>query len=69
LWNKLINKIPTSSPDVEYGTPEMAFEIHRLFKETDLSAKQILVMGGHEEGIISFGENLDEAGDIIIGYI
>ena len=68
LWDKLKNAIPTSSPDVEYGTPQMAFEIQRLFKETDLMTKQILVMAGHEEGIISFGKNLEEAGNVIINY-
>ncbi len=61
LWEKLLNQAPTTSPTVAYGTPEMAREIFRLFKETDVSKKKILVMGGHEEGIITFGANLDEA--------
>jgi L-ribulose-5-phosphate 4-epimerase len=69
LWNKLINKIPTTSEQVEYGTPEMAREIFRLFRETDVKEKKILVMGGHKEGIISFGENLDEAGKNLLNYI
>lgn len=68
MWERLINKIPTSSIDVEYGTPEMAYEIHRLFRDTDLETKRILVMGGHEEGIISFGKDLDEAGKVILEH-
>ena len=69
LWERLINKIPTTSPEAEYGTPEIAREIIRLFKETDVKEKNILVMGGHREGIISFGKNLDEAGNILLSYL
>jgi L-ribulose-5-phosphate 4-epimerase len=66
MWNVLMNKIPTTSPKVEYGTPQMAMEILRLFQETDLMTKKILVMGGHEEGILSFGKTLDEAGGLLM---
>jgi L-ribulose-5-phosphate 4-epimerase len=69
LWNREIHKIPTTSGSVEYGTPEMAREIFRLFKETDVNEKKILVMGGHKEGIITFGKNLDEAGRILLEYM
>ncbi|NWJ53026.1 MAG: class II aldolase/adducin family protein [Bacteroidetes bacterium] len=69
MWDKLLNQIPTTSSNVEYGTPQMALEIKRLFNTTDLLEKKVLVMGGHEEGIISFGENLKEAGDLILRYL
>lgn len=69
LWDKLLRVIPTTSPSVEYGTPQMAFEIGRLFQETDLNTKRILVMAGHEEGIIAFGENLDDAGELILSVL
>jgi ribulose-5-phosphate 4-epimerase/fuculose-1-phosphate aldolase len=69
LWLQLLNKIPTTSPTVEYGTPQMALEIHRLFKETELHERKILVMAGHEEGIIAFGKNLNEAGEIIMNQL
>jgi L-ribulose-5-phosphate 4-epimerase len=66
LWESLKNVEPTTAPEVEYGTPEMAREIVRLFKETDLANKKVLVMGGHEDGIISFGHDLDEAGERLL---
>ncbi|MBL8025126.1 MAG: class II aldolase/adducin family protein [Fibrobacteres bacterium] len=66
LWQQLMNKVPTTDPSIEYGTPEMAFEIARLFRETDVSGQRILVMAGHEEGIISFGKDLDEAGETLL---
>jgi len=68
-WKKLKNTIPTTSEKVEYGTPEMAREILRLFSKTDVKEKKILIMGGHKEGIISFGNNLDEAGNILLRYL
>ena len=68
LWDKLINKVPTTSEKAEYGTIEIADEIKRLFKETDVRDKKIIAMAGHEEGIISFGKDLEEAGKVILEY-
>lgn len=69
LWHRLIHHAPTSSENISYGTPEMASEIKRLFDETALSKEKIVVMGGHREGIISFGKDLDEAGSILINKL
>jgi len=68
LWKKLLNVLPATSPEIEYGTPAMAEEVKRLFKETDLIEKKMFVMAGHEEGIISFGNNLEEAFKTILFY-
>ena len=68
-WEKLIHQVPTTHEDIPYGTPEMAKEIIRLFRETDVSEKRILIMGGHQEGIITFGKDLDEAGGYLLAYI
>jgi len=67
LWNRLIHHVPTSSETISYGTPEMANEIKRLFDETSLNEEKIIVMGGHREGIISFGKDFEEAGNILLG--
>jgi L-ribulose-5-phosphate 4-epimerase len=61
LWAALLNQAPTSSKAVEYGIPEMAYEVTRLFKVTDLQSRKILVMAGHEGGIVAFGKDLEEA--------
>jgi len=66
LWKRLLNRIPTTAADVEYGTPGMAREILRLYRETDLPCGKLAVMAGHEEGIISFGRDLDEAGKVLL---
>ena len=66
LWNSFLHHAPTSSDNISYGTPGMANEIRRLFEETALSKEKIMVMGGHREGIISFGKDLEEAGSILL---
>jgi L-ribulose-5-phosphate 4-epimerase len=61
LWRTLLDRAPTTSKRVTYGTPEMAYEIMRLFKVTDVPSRKILIMGGHEGGIVTFGKDLEEA--------
>ena len=38
-------------------------------KYTDVKTSKILVMAGHEEGIITFGKTLEEAMNVILKYI
>jgi len=61
LWKRLLDRAPTTRRDVEYGTPEMAAEMGRLFRESDVRERRILAMAGHEEGIFAFGPTLEEA--------
>ncbi len=68
MWKTFSDKIPTTSPDAAYGTPEMAKEIRRLFEETDFRAKRIMVMGGHEDGILAFGESAQYAAKLMIDF-
>ena len=68
FWKRSMHHIPTSKADVPYGTPEMAKEIFRLFKETDLAKEKIINMAGHEDGIISFGNDLNEAGNVLFEH-
>lgn len=61
LWEKYMDVFPTTDKTIEYGTPEMAYEIERIMTSPLALYKNILVMGGHEEGIISFGKTVEEA--------
>ncbi len=58
--------IPTTREDVPYGTPEMAAEVARLFAETDVATRRIFCMGGHEDGVITFGATAEEAGSVML---
>ncbi|PSF39328.1 rRNA adenine methyltransferase [Aphanothece hegewaldii CCALA 016] len=68
LWRNLMDEVPTTSAEIEYGTPQMAKEIIRLCREANLLKAQILVMKGHLEGIIAFGKSLDEAANLLLKY-
>ena len=61
LWHRFIDRAPTTDRNVEYGTPAMAGEVARLFRETNVSRQKLFVMGGHEEGFVVFGAELDDA--------
>lgn len=61
LWQRHQQQLPTTRADVPYGTPAMAQEMWRLFRETNLAQNRILVMAGHEEGLLTFGSNLAAA--------
>jgi L-ribulose-5-phosphate 4-epimerase len=66
LWAALLDQAPSSSKAVDYGTPEMAYEVRRLFKVTDAQRRKILVMAGHEGGIVAFGKDLEEAFGVLM---
>lgn len=66
MWRRLLNVLPTSGAEVPYGTPEMAAELQRLFRETDFAAGGVAVMAGHDEGVIAIGDNLRVAAQRIL---
>ncbi|HSH37541.1 MAG TPA: class II aldolase/adducin family protein [Chthoniobacterales bacterium] len=61
LWLRLLSSAPATSADVEYGTPAMALEVQRLFRQPDVRERQIFAMGGHGDGIVAFGRDVDDA--------
>jgi len=66
LWQRLIDRIPTTAADVAYGTPEMAREFGRLYRETDFADSGIAVMAGHDEGIVAFGTDIEQAAERLL---
>ena len=69
LWKKLIGKMPTTSSDALYGSPDMAREIVRLLKDAGVRKKRVIVMGGHEEGILAFGKDLGDVEGVVLGLV
>lgn len=62
-------RVPVTDPDVPYGTPEMAGEVDRLAHSSSLLDCQIFSMGGHEDGVITFGKTVEEAGLVLVKYL
>jgi len=69
LWRRHLDKLPTTSADVSYGTPEMAEEFRRLYRESAFARDGIAVMAGHEEGVISIGRDMAEAAGRILSLL
>ena len=67
LWDTYLNVLPTTSKEVTYGTPEMAAEVGRLLSlNAGQSGKQLVVMGGHDEGVMVYGSSLSQAASILL---
>ena len=70
IWcNATALGMPITDADVPYGTPEMANEVERLFNDTDVRDKRIFSMGGHLDGIVSFGTTAQEAGEVLLNAL
>ncbi len=68
-WESLKNVVPTTKEEFEYGTAGLATDIFRLFKESDVIEKRIIVMAGDNAGLITFGNDMDEAINVLMSYI
>ncbi len=66
FWRAHLDKLPSTSRNVPYGTPEMAIEIRHLLREKNASRHQICIMGGHEEGIIAYGNSISQAASLLL---
>lgn len=65
LWHYLLDQhYPSTLSSIAYGTPEMARATAKLVRDLD-SSTSLLVMAGHEEGIISYGPTIRQAVDQI----
>lgn len=61
IWEALLNIAPTTPAEIEYGTPAMARAVLRLFALSQVKESQLFLMAGHEDGVVSFGVNLEDA--------
>lgn len=54
--------LPSTPADVPYGTPEMAQAVQNLWQQDQLKLSPVFAMAGHEDGVMSFGKDMTEAG-------
>jgi hypothetical protein len=59
LWKKYCHILPTTPANIAYGTPDMALAIETLIQNNPL--EQIIILGGHTDGIIGYGADLKSA--------
>ena len=61
LWDALLeNQYPSTAATVPYGTPEMAHSMASLVHQQN-APTGIMVMAGHEEGVITYGQTIQSA--------
>ena len=61
LWQKLLDQGYDSTPaEIPYGTPQMAVGMATLVA-ANLDASNLLVMAGHDEGIVAYGHTINSA--------
>lgn len=60
LW-EFMQRNHALATTAEYGTAQMVTEIAALYEKSDPFTNNAFVMKGHEDGIISFGRNIEEA--------
>lgn len=58
--------LASTANNIAYGTPAMATEVARLYQAHAFDGHGALTMGGHEDGILSFGRTVDEAGQMLL---
>jgi len=63
MWNQA-SQLGMAATDktAKYGTQEMAYEVERLLKDKQVRNTGAFSMGGHEDGIVVFGDSADQAG-------
>jgi ribulose-5-phosphate 4-epimerase/fuculose-1-phosphate aldolase len=67
VWRQWSGLLPTTPPDAAYGTPEMAHAIRHLAGQMQNDGPgRVIIMAGHEDGVIAFGPTLDEAGRAVL---
>lgn len=67
-WLKGLHRLPTTPAGIAYGTPEMAAAVQSCYAQTKHTCN-LIFMTGHEDGIISLGNSIEEAVMAIISFI
>lgn len=62
-------ELPRTPEGVDYGTRDMAWAVERLLPLKATRAAGAIVMTGHEDGVLTFGETADEAGGAMVRWL
>lgn len=65
IWNGMISdQSDFTCKSIPYGTVEMARATEKCVDQKDFG---VFCMHGHEDGVVAYGRNLEEAGQLILG--
>ncbi len=64
IWQKMLeSNYDKTAKDIAYGTYDMAIAVK---KSISGKTSGVIVMEGHEDGVIAYAESLDQCGEIIL---
>jgi L-ribulose-5-phosphate 4-epimerase len=66
LWEMQMKLLPTTERGLAYGTPEMALALVEIGRGLDEGQTHTVVMGGHKDGLITFGHDIERAGKEVL---
>ena len=70
LWSRVKDLgLPMTDPSAACGTPEMAREVYGLLQNEFVRNLGVFGMGGHPDGMISFGPDPETAGCRLIRFL
>ncbi len=73
IWEAYCDRLPTTPRDATYGTPEMALALRglagRYQDRAPADAERVIIMGGHQDGVVCFGETLADAGEPLLRLV
>lgn len=70
IWNSHEKLGIAATPSgVRYGTPGMARSVEEIVAASAYTLPGILVMSGHEDGVISYAETIEGAGQILVEHL
>lgn len=58
-----------TDPAAGYGTPAMCWKVQRLLRDPEVARGPVLVMSGHQDGVLAFGETAGEAGGALVDLL
>lgn len=70
IWrNTDMLQLAHTEKDVAYGTPEMAQAVDSLFAIETWRGSTVFTMLGHEDGVVAFGDSLQQAANAMIAQL
>ncbi len=70
LWRRARSLgLPITDATAANGTPAMAAEVARLYREGTFASTRVAAMGGHEDGVLAIGASAGEAGTALVARL